>query len=98
MVGNARSATVRALALMGPSITESRESNRSIVLLQERAPLAMIPKRAFDSAADLEAARALIAASVQHRPVPAQKQPWLVPLLLVVVAVFVVAAILAFLA
>lgn len=79
------------------SITETREADKSIVLLQERAPLAMIPKRAFESTADLDAARALIAARVDHRPASEPKATWLVPLLIVVavfvVAVFVVAVI-----
>ena len=78
------------------SITESREGERSIVLLQERAPMAMIPKRAFESATDLEAARALIADSIDYRPLPGQKRPWLAPLL-VLVGVFVLAVIVAYL-
>ena len=79
------------------SITESREGDKSIVLLQQRAPVAMIPKRAFASRGDLDAARALIAASVKHRPEPKQRFGWL-PIALVAVAAFAAAVVTVFLA
>ena len=79
------------------SITESREGDKSIVLLQQRAPVAMMPKRAFASRGDLDATRALIAARVMHRPAPQQPFPWLLVTPLIVLAAFAAAVVTSFL-
>ena len=78
------------------SLTESREGDGSIMLMQARAPLAMIPKRAFQSTADYEAARALISAKVEHRRANRSRLPWVAPAV-VLVAIFVAAVVTALL-
>jgi YcxB-like protein len=46
------------------AVTELREGERSFLLLQDRTILASIPKRAFESHEELEAARAFLASRI----------------------------------
>ena len=72
------------------AITETREGDRAIALMAGRAPIAFIPKRAFESRGDLEDARAMIAAKMNRAAPQAQTGRWWWPVPVLVLAVFVV--------
>jgi hypothetical protein len=84
------------------AITAIREGDRAIALMAGRAPVAFIPKRAFESQRDLGDARAMIAAKMNGMApqAPAGRWWWPVPLLVLVVFVvtFVVAVVTALMA